>query len=162
MEKKLTIQIAAMYLGCEVESENGRGALHSLANNGFVTVRFREFREIGLYHVVTYPDLSSVRPILRPLSDLTEQEAREMYEIKTGEAFEPRPEYLEEGDWDFSAKEYFDELVEIYEDTIQVCIGKPDIWSYLLSRHFDLFGLIESGDAIDKTALTPNERTLPV
>ena len=34
--------------------------------------------------------------------------------------------------------------------------GSIDSLHYLLSRHFDLFGLIDSGEAIDAATITPN------
>ncbi len=61
------------------------------------------------------------KPILRPLSDMTEDES----------------EFVADAAWQ----------------------GKPTIYmnaeitAYLLSKHFDLFGLIEAGLAIDKTKL---------
>lgn len=72
-----------------------------------------------------------VKLCLRPLSDMTEEE-----------------------------KNQFERMVEDAQD-----FNKPEAWTdnfvceiaehtrYLLSKHFDLFGLIESGLAIDKTTL---------
>lgn len=71
-------------------------------------------------------------PILRPLSALTQHDADTI-------GYTDRDEFLEMIDectpeWRISAADYV----------------------YLLSRHFDMFGLIASGQAIDATTLTPN------
>ena len=63
-----------------------------------------------------------VKPILRPLSDMTEDEKNNLsWEWKVDYDFKP--------------------------------IFRPDQFLFLLSKHFDLFGLIDAGLAIDKTTL---------
>lgn len=68
-------------------------------------------------------------PILRPLSDMTEKEQEEYDEIV-----------------DFQNKFCSDERGLKIE-----CEAEKT--KFLLSKHFDLFGLIEAGLAIDKTTL---------
>jgi hypothetical protein len=63
-----------------------------------------------------------IKPILRPLSDMTEEEREQLNDIELGESSWPT-----------------------------VAIALAPCFKYLLSKHFDLFGLIESGLAIDKT-----------
>lgn len=67
------------------------------------------------------------KPILRKLSDMTEEEATEMQLS---------------GIWFRTTKERWEDIICTPENLIQ-----------LLSKHFDLFGLIESGLAIDATTL---------
>jgi len=63
------------------------------------------------------------KPILRPLSDMTDEESNVTKWIK-------------------------------YSDTGEIRYP-PETFVFLLSKHFDLFGLIEAGLAIDKTTLKP-------
>ncbi len=69
-----------------------------------------------------------LKPILRPLSDMTEDEDQEF-------------EYIR-----------YKKDLSIYEGTAMQT-------AYLLSKNFDLFGLIESGLAIDATTLKEGERS---
>lgn len=73
------------------------------------------------------------KPILRPLSDMTEEEMNECWFNMEG-SVEVRCEYKDGG-------------VKRFDST-------PAQVRYLLSRGFDLFGLIPAGLAIDKTKLT--------
>lgn len=70
-----------------------------------------------------------LKPILRPLSDMT---------LEDGKYFGIEDE-KELGEWKYDFG-YFGVL-------------PPDDFHYLLSRGFDLFGLIDAGLAIDKTKL---------
>lgn len=71
--------------------------------------------------------LSDFKPILRPLSDMTEEEEGEYWKIRgTGWTSETESQMIREA------------------------TGTK----YLLSKGFDLFGLIESSQAIDRTTLT--------
>lgn len=96
--------------------------------------------------------------ILRPLSDMTEEEA--LYCISTFDRGVDNPVFKIIGkdelgeDWVY---------VQVgYEET-ECCWGPnlnymgAEMFRYLLSRGFDLFGLIESGLAIDKTSIPSNQ-----
>lgn len=73
---------------------------------------------------------SACKPVLRPLSDMTEEERTELICTDIDE-YKPLKIKLKVGDYYPESKRFI----------------------YLLSKHFDLFGLIESGLAIDKTTL---------
>jgi len=75
--------------------------------------------------------LERIKPILRPLSDITEREIYEYGEIE--QACPINHSFL------------------IYQ-----CRVEAEQTKYLLSKHFDLFGLIDAGLAIDKS-LTPQQ-----
>lgn len=66
-----------------------------------------------------------VKPILRPLSDMTEEERKEFEATQT--AIRATPVHQ-----------------------IMVSVWTPESFRWALSKHFDLFGLIESGLAIQK------------
>jgi hypothetical protein len=115
-----------------------------------------------------YNNLSIVKPILRPLSDMTEEELIYCIGHCYHNVYGHSPEFIrtevvdandesagivcEEPGWrygltisvsgiDFSANGDYLHF-PIFETT-----------RYLLSKHFDLFGLIEAGLAIDKTKI---------
>jgi len=104
-----------LYLGCEFYL--------SEAKNDFVHID----RPMGVWDLSQnekYED-RIIKPILRPLSDMTEEEQSEVNFRDINAAWA----YTNEEVWSFE----------------QV--------RYLLSKHFDLFGLIESGLAIDSTTI---------
>lgn len=87
-----------------------------------------------------------ITPHLRPLSSLTEMEARELYEIAYGEHWTDAP---------FSCITWLcmepDECEEY--TPIDEIVGCVEAWLKLLELGFDLFGLIGAGLAIDKQNL---------
>jgi hypothetical protein len=82
--------------------------------------------------------IPSYKLVLRPLSDMTEDERKEI-----------------------------DKVRRYYSDTILIPApvfgsfqeAMPYVFYYLLSMHFDLFGLIEAGLAIDKTKIIEQQNT---
>jgi hypothetical protein len=97
--------------------------------------------------LATY-NVKYVKPILRPLSDLTEEEARECFALWSGGRFNPDDYY------NASALEDWWRYADDHDvDARAYCIGTPAVWRYLLSRGFDLFNWIPDGLAIDKTTL---------
>lgn len=118
-----------LYLGCEIDISGQREILDSVAKSGQIETLFRG-------HLRNYRDLSDedIAPILRPLSDMTDEEYTEYANIEFGE---------DTTDWD-------------YDEKTKRSIGEVtefNRFAYLLKKHFDLFGLIEAGLAIDKTTL---------
>lgn len=132
--KKMTGQILVLYLTKKCETPDGIGLITGFNfMTGVVTVG-------GLSMAPdTEHEISSVKPILRPLSSLTEVEARELYELQN-----PGWYWSDEG----SAVEHFFGGFDLDKDEL-LCGAK--IWLKLLEWGFDLFGLIESGFAIDAT-----------
>lgn len=74
-------------------------------------------------------EYKSVTPILRKLSSMTEEEEKEMIATQDDVKLDGYPKILLKAD-------------------------SGETFRYLLSKHFDLFNLIESGLAIDKDTLT--------
>jgi hypothetical protein len=105
-------QVAHLYLGCKCFN--------------FKTSRYTE-----LVHLRIGADLSDMKPILRQLSDMIEEELNHIIQI--GEIH-----YRGESSRDFIVgwKAY-----------------APKTFVYLLKQGFDLFYLIQSGEAIDRTTL---------
>ena len=94
------------------------------------------------------------KPILRPLSDMTEEEARVILpDMPTENKLIEWGYYNEysEGNvfYQYLKKAEDERLTSILEDSL----GVPEHWLSLLSKGFDLFGLRDAGLAIDKTKL---------
>lgn len=127
-ETKLTPQILAMYLGCRIQFRKtsvGTFVGYSGDSGGFVEV---DMDGTGLY--VSHHRVNEVKPILRRLEDMTEEEA-----IECGVS----------GAW---CDLEFDGTWRSNQFTTKAFIG-------LLSKSFDLFGLIDAGLAIDAKTLKP-------
>lgn len=117
-----------LYLGCELLSISTYEIVGKL--EGIVGSE-AHFKVNGVWYSAS---LSNYKPILRPLSDMTDEE------------------------YDYLAEHILDDIIwspaTIY-DFINILREKLSISKlaetnyYLLSKHFDLFGLIESGLAID-------------
>jgi len=100
MDKKIEDYLH-LYLGCDVRHNNGSIVkMNSIALNNMLNNKY---------------EMQEYKPILRPLSDMTEEEKIEVRK--------------------------FD----------KVELPHFELTRYLLSKHFDLFGLIEAGLAIEKT-----------
>lgn len=120
MEKKIEDYLH-LYLGvmCQVESFNEPHKLTGISyddTDGKLWCYF-ENTELG------YAPINKVKTILRPLSDMTEQERGEYQAIRFNDNFKLLPWHCD----------------TFFEST-----------RYLLSKHFDLFGLIDNGLAISK------------
>lgn len=145
-----------LYIGCKVVADSGiKGRLveynleHSLCN-------------IEISNGTIGKPVNEIKPLLRPLSDMTEEEGYEIYfqyfgsktaedwSGDTGSAYF-RPKKIKPGKYhglrivdgiDYSSGD-FGTVIKILP--------------FLLSKYFDLFGLIEKGLAIDATKLEKHE-----
>ena len=111
-------EIAHLYTGCKVYSIiSNECFIESM--NGVDTDCIRVEGVVD-YHTGEY------KPILRPLSDMTEEEKRVVLAPSS-----------------------------IIHDEHSEAKAMALSTNYMLSRHFDLFDLIDSGEAIDATTITP-------
>lgn len=129
MKNKLTASDLALYLGqeCKVFLAEGFQAKTSL-------------NRIPLTHVDfggNLLEIIDIKPILRPLSDLTEGE---LHEIKAIYGLGDDQSILE--------------CDTFYASYLTAAKGLPKVWRYLLSIGIDLFGWIHAGLAIDKTEMS--------
>lgn len=126
MKKELTAADLALYIGCEVvvsgETETVM-KLYGVSDN--VHGRFVRVCRIDDEYISWPIEVFRVKPILRPLLDMTEAE-------ENSQIWDTIPEYTD-----------FQGLVKH--------ISPVFLW--LIHQHFDLFGWIEAGLAIDKTKL---------
>lgn len=114
-----------LYLGCRIKSKGGNfGDLVSVSNDGMSIVVYDKDKIHDPRGLCVNSDW--LLPILRPLSDMTGEEREEIKNVLP------------------LGKKHDLHFFEDIKDAAKV-------FSWLLSKHFDLFGLIESGLAIDKT-----------
>lgn len=120
--------VAHLYLGCDCLIDNQIRKLDTVAH------------AIGSYEVycsfcgMGY-ECSDIKPILRPLNDMTVEEELEYRDV-CNKAYE-------------FAKYKVGDNIGWSDPRVSGAIETQ----WLLSNHFDIFGLIESGEAIDKTKL---------
>lgn len=93
-----------------------------------------------------------IKPILRPLSSMTEEETEQYLRLKhNAYSGEYEIKISDAGFWwlfkGISTDQKFKFFGEILDES------NAEQFQYLLSKSFDLFGLIEDGLAIDKTKL---------
>lgn len=111
----------------------------------------KEGEDLSVYY--RRPDLVEAGfitvPTLRHRDDMTEADARELWEIQIGEA------WVQDTDETAIQCLFFNignSQMEMADNAtfLSVLVGEPKAWNYLISRGFDVFGLIESGQAIRK------------
>lgn len=104
-------------------------------------------------------DLTEIKPILRPLGDLTKEIMERIY--ANVNAPEHMPDYCDCETLDFNGKEFthtfegdvsYDGGYE-FERTTQICSNQYALLTELFKMHFDYFGLISKGLAIDINTL---------
>lgn len=150
--EKLTIQIAAMYIGqkCDFRWKNDP----RFGGEEYV------FCDLSAPIIANYSmSKCEVVPYLRRLESMKEEEAVQIFEIATGEKWDynfesARSSFLKnleeeaEGNTAWSCLEnWWNNDMELFAENSVRYIGKPDVWVKLLSMGFDLFNLIESGFA---------------
>ena len=139
------------YLGCDVEHDKGiyRGTLIGI-DSSCAKIHCDFFQRDKGHRVPKGKDFGyfdilqeRMKPILRPLSDMTEEEKQ--WVKLTWEApfaaFDREPD-IRIFDYD-----------SMHQARVPSMLACAEVTLYLLSKHFDLFGLIEAGLAIDKTKL---------
>lgn len=154
-------EVAHLHLGCDCLIDNNIRKLDTVAH------------AIGSYEVycsflgMGY-ECSDIKPILRPLSDITKDELSILWSIVFTREFNGvihKHKANDTGRGTYAAERYvmssgverlgaeFDGNIWADSDLSVWRYNKHKTTAYLLSRSFDLFGLIESGEAIDKTKL---------
>lgn len=133
-----------LYYGCECLWEDNEG------NTGGRT-------ELDSYTLTGFYDRQlKVRPILRPLADILNTEAFEVYKLYFGK------EQAEDWSGDTGSAYYSPKKVRVMaEHALRIFRGEDyetgdfmkvvSIVPYLLKQGFDLFNLIPEGLAVDKT-----------
>ncbi len=165
MKKKLEDYLH-LYKDCECEyfdfiaNEWVNGIFDGLIDNG--TYAFFRNDKNGV-------PISMIRPILRPIPVITEEERIGLWELvfkrpfKGVTKFHDKKCITSEPRWvlwsgverlgiEIDGRVWADSDLQHYK------YNQHDVTRYLLSKHFDIFGLIEGGLAIDKSKI-PLEKT---
>lgn len=148
MEQKIEDYLH-LYLGCDVTDGEHVMKLLSVGIYGY-TAANDEVKSQGMFH--------RVKPILRPLSSMTEEEKTTIGKMagwyEGGVIFN---EHHFEIKHDTFKEMAFDSLTRANEHDADRLGPKAyfEMMPYLLSRSFDLFGLIEAGLAISSTTIKP-------
>jgi len=134
----LTPQIAALYAGQKATRLKNRWdfTLEGVVGSGAYCV---DGYVCPVHNIVMH---------LRPLSSLTEAEALELYEMVTGEKWK---QIFEKQADECLPLWVFDDVEDLDIRGIDLVIGNPTAWLYLLSKGFDLLGLIDAGLAKEIT-----------
>jgi hypothetical protein len=185
MENKNIKDIIHLYFGCECETYSGkRGTFAGFdicEKDRSMIIHTVRYFDVDDYDVLNDDEMcEQIKLILRPLSDLTEEEFKEYSKPKTFATYggywyacdrELDPDF--EGD----VIEHINEACDDDPENVIMCHAKSKSISYgwieyedkyhgfgmkenatwiafLLAKGFDLFGLIPAGLAIDKTKLT--------
>ncbi len=111
--------------------------------------------------------LHKTTPILRPLSTMTEVDLPEWFNKWMPDGFDVLHNKANHYSWmEIDSKNDDGYTLTIWEDGSMSTTCKDNgeqyayqgalLFAHLLSKQFDLFGLIKSGEAINATTLTPN------
>lgn len=142
MEKKLELKdYLHFYLGCEIQfpdkSVSKLSAVCNTHNGMWISaIDYSLPLDGGWWHPV-----SAIKPILRPLSDMTEEEAKECYFLIHN---------CKATDSPFDTLQY---IISALEDETS-----SKVWLWAIKKGFDVFGLIEAGLAINKTIPEVNKK----
>lgn len=163
-EKNKLEEVIHLYLGCEVQVRGDIEKLIGVESDGAaITFSGRYGRRIW--------GAKEVKPLLRQLSDITEEEASDVYTIERDRIL-----HIHTNDHDISRRigsgivvtrldhmnigllirldgVCYKVIDEGKKPTIEPAMNQPLIFQHLLSKGFDLFSLIETGQAIDKNTL---------
>lgn len=137
--------VAHLYLGCDMytkfdDGSSGKQELTTYELSGIIN----NWKGIRIRPI-------EIKPILRPLSDITDEEFSVYYNMLEKCDYEAYIEISDSGEKKIGC-EWPAGVSGVY---INSQVGKDlmNTFLYLQSRSFDLFGLIESGEALDKTKL---------
>lgn len=150
MEKKIEDYLH-LYIGCFCKVDN-RSHTHRLTGVKNGAALFRSTNGMVA--------MNNVKPILRPLADMTNGEIKEIGKIEGLANLGDIQKFGDDciGAVDDTYKLMFETspltIVYLKKNGADYTLAKPfEITQYLLSKHFDLFGLIQAGLAIDITKL---------
>jgi hypothetical protein len=132
-----------LYLGCECRCEYNYNHTDILTR---IDNKFHGDHGACQLNSETWYAVSMVKPILRPLSDMTDEEAVIVWDTIHPDGGNRKQ--LTDNDIIRQGKSLV--YSACYMTQIPVTF---ELTRFLLSRHFDLFGLIPAGLAIDKTTL---------
>jgi hypothetical protein len=141
-----------LYLPVRVELNNGGSKVYNRTavavgnmddEYRYVTLRLGKGAK-SFTHSILFSEPDRIKPILRPLSDMTEDE-------RTILCLATFPDYKQANDIRKHEEGYMFRNENGIKCYMSMNHFNPILFIWLLKNHFDLFGLIEAGLAIDKT-----------
>lgn len=152
MTDHLTPQMLALYLGCECydEYDDDIKILWS------VSMDDSEYPVILKKKVNHFRKIKEIKLLLRPLDSMTEEE-KTFFVLDANDLNKEFVinEFHFQEKHDRMKEYYFDALTKA-DDDMNLRLGASWYFRsipYLLSKHFDIFGLVENGLAIDATKI---------
>jgi hypothetical protein len=172
--------ILHLYLGCQVCREHKEdrsekffeyAKLVGVSQSEIEADKSVAILDVGLDHFHEWY-VEETKPILRQLSSMTEEEGVELFTIERDGMTHPETalvfDFRRSGDaWRITRMDWPDDHLFVSDSgriwkvvydrdngtIIDVLNHQPRMFSYLLSKHFDLFNLIPEGLAIDADTL---------
>lgn len=144
-----------LYLGCKVAIASEQFKGDSLVLTALEMVRLGTVCTVTDTAIKTSFNVNAedVKPILRPLSDMQLDEMKQFFSL-TGLPNDCKPTRADYSDFVFQLEYVSCGAIQSTHSYLYHLSPKQFFW--LLSKHFDLFGLIEAGLALDKTKQTLN------
>lgn len=147
MTTKLT-DVIHFYLGCEVLTNQGKGSLIGVFTSDQDPSERISLEDGDCDCIEWY------KPILRQLDSITEEDRTILFENVFGKFYNYLYQHYRVGNVFTAEKvDHIDGFTKGHV-TLSLSSFSPKNFQYLLSKGFDLFGLIESGQAIDKNKMT--------
>jgi hypothetical protein len=155
-----------LYLGCEVKNRLRKEERFILSgyNKGKQTCFIWNFNKPEEHMEIAW---EFIVPVLRPLSDMTEEEAKHFFglsdnaEVYCKVNHGNHTEFMykwEDGEVVYDTKDGKSYSSVAITHNRHLLETSSDGFIFLLSKHFDLFGLIDAGLAIDTTQVPDKER----
>lgn len=152
--------VIQFYIGCDCIRPDNKTVLKIYGVQGNLIVHNEPD---GL----TYSGTAGCKPILRNLSDMTTDEMKDMYHLVFGRRFcgdniTHRDVGKKNERWVlWSGVErlfiYKDGDIGADSDLQHRSVHQPSVFKFLLSKQFDLFGLIESKQAVDAATISKQQ-----
>lgn len=149
-----------MRIGCKVmfNDTGDTGKIFSVDRDGFVRVAMILVDEMYSFSgsiPFAMAHITNIKPVLRRLKSITEEEVRELYKEVEGRKWIERPYGLTDDHPPLMAKEdwFFGHDDEYMLTESQCMIGTPAAWRWLMRKGFDLDGYIDAGLAVDEAKI---------
>lgn len=176
-QERLTASELAMYLGCEIMTPEGKGIIAEVTHKSncsdsvvvfFEDIITKDYESSGGHTITSnahryYVAADEIKLILRPLSDMSEEEMKELYLLVFKRQFVGNNiKHLDKGMRDerhvlWSGLErlfiYADGDVGADCDLHHYMVHHPTVVKWQMSKGFDVFNLIPEGKALDKTKI---------
>lgn len=91
----------------------------------------------------------NLKPYLRKLDDISEEECRDLFQILEGHSWETGWDCTDDPTPPSCKETYWGEFSEVHSIEMSHAVGNPIVWLTLIHWGFDLFSLIDNHLALD-------------